>query len=72
VGSCGGGDIGYGVGRGGEFRVPCRIGEYTIQIVAYDRDDRVLVGSAEATVREDETTRVRIRLDPGAEDLGDQ
>ena len=73
IGGCGGGDIGYGVGRGGEFRVPCRIGTYTIEIWASRGDDSsVRVGHVEATVREDRTTRVRVRLEPGARKLVEQ
>lgn len=71
-GSCGGGDIGYGVGADGRFRIPCQVGEYTMVIEApLPRDGGwVVVGRADVTVRADETVKVRIRLDRGADVRG--
>jgi hypothetical protein len=62
-GDCGGGDIGFGVAHDWTFELPCQAGERTI-IVAGEGDNEegwVELGHATVTVREDETTRVRIR-----------
>ena len=71
-GSCGGGDMGYGVGEDGRFRIPCQVGEYTMVIEApLPRDGGwVVVGRADVTVRADRTVKVRIRLDRGADIRG--
>lgn len=71
IGSCGGGDIGYGVGATGWFEIPCRIGTYTIVIMGTgpDGNNRV-VGQGRVTVREDQVTKVRIRLEPGSDIRG--
>ena len=71
-GYCGGGDVGYGVGSGGKFKLPCKIGARTIVVLAPTPDDGkwVVVGSADVTVRADETVRIRIRLDQGADIRG--
>jgi hypothetical protein len=52
----------------GRFRIPCKVGRYTMVIVGAARDGshRVL-GSAEVVVRNGETSEVRIRLDRGAQ-----
>ena len=71
-GSCGGGDMGYGVGEDGRFRIPCQVGKYTMVIEApLPRDGGwVVVGRADVTVRADRTVKVRIRLDQGADVRG--
>ena len=71
-GSCGGGDIGYGVGDDGRFQIPCQVGDYTMVIEApLPRDAGwVVVGRAHVTVRSGQAVRVRIRLDRGAEIRG--
>lgn len=63
IGYCGGGDIGYGIGRRGEFRIPCKVGAYRMQVWTY-RDGRVVLGeSPVVTVREGRTSHVTIRVD---------
>ncbi len=71
-GYCGGGDVGYGVGSDGKFKLPCKIGARTIVVLAPTPDDGrwVIVGSADVTVRADETVRIRIRLDKAADIRG--
>jgi hypothetical protein len=71
IGSCGGGDIGYGVLANGRFEIPCRIGRYSIVILGTGRDgtNRV-VGQGRVTVRKDQVTKVRIRLEPGSDIRG--
>jgi len=65
IGYCGGGDIGYGVGRGGSFRIPCKTGDYRMQVWVY-RDGHVIVlgESSVVTVREGRTSHTRIRVEP--------
>lgn len=63
IGYCGGGDIGYGVWKDGHFEIPCKIGDYVIQVWDPGAGPRAVIGEARVTVREGETTRVRIRLD---------
>jgi hypothetical protein len=62
-GDCGGGDIGYGVGRDGHFRVPCQAGARTIIVVrqANDGTDQEL-GRGTVTVVAGETVDLTIRL----------
>lgn len=68
IGSCGGGDIGYGVVANGRFEIPCKVGGYTIEIKARGAGDGewVVVGRAHVLVAEDRVSTVRIRLVPGA------
>ncbi|HYO44500.1 MAG TPA: hypothetical protein VES19_14980, partial [Candidatus Limnocylindrales bacterium] len=68
IGSCGGGDMGYGVGEDGRFEIPCRVGTYTLEITGPGPggDGGVVVGRARVVVRADRVSVVRIRLVPGA------
>lgn len=68
IGSCGGGDVGYGVGADGRFEIPCQVGGYTIEIKAPKPADGewVVVGQAHVLVGANRVSTVRVRLVPGA------
>lgn len=70
-GSCGGGDIGYGVGPEGSIEFPCQAGRRTIQVQASIADGEWrTVASVVVDVPAGGTVVVEIRLpagfDPGA------
>ena len=62
LGSCGSGDVGFGVGPDGKFEIPCQEGSRTILISEHRADGPQTIGSAEVVVRAGETTSVRINL----------
>jgi hypothetical protein len=72
IGSCGGGDIGYGVGEDGRFEIPCKVGTYTLEIKGPGPGGEgwVVVGQARVVVDADQVPTVRIRLVPGADVRG--
>ena len=63
-GECGGGDIGYGVGDGGRFELPCHPGGWTISITDDSRPDRKEVGRGHVVVPPGQAVDVVITLDP--------
>lgn len=66
-GSCGGGDVGYGVPADGAFEYPCQIGRRTIQIQDWipDGDPHPVVASAVVEVEANGVVTVEIRLPEG-------
>jgi hypothetical protein len=63
IGSCGGGDIGYGVDGRGRFDVPCQIGRRTIFVKRFIADGEWLtIGQGVTRVREGLTSKLWIRL----------
>jgi hypothetical protein len=66
VGYCGGGDIAFGVGAGGRFEIPCKMGSYTMVVMVPTGEGEKVVGQAHVTVGAGETTTVRITLVQGA------
>lgn len=63
-GDCGGGDMGFGVGDGGHFELPCQAGRRTIILMLDDEsgDGSTEVGRTTVTVKGGETVRVTIHL----------
>ncbi len=63
-GDCGVGDMGYGVGRGGTFELPCAPGGWTITLMD-ENGDSAPVGSGHVVVPPGETVELKITLAPG-------
>jgi hypothetical protein len=62
-GDCGGGDIGYGVGRDGTFQLPCQIGVRTIMVMTQGATGgTVELGRGTVTVRAGKTVHLTIHL----------
>jgi hypothetical protein len=67
IGYCGGGDMAFGVARSGRFEIGCKVGSFTMVVLAQTGEGHErIVGRAHANVRAGETTRVHITLEPGA------
>jgi hypothetical protein len=64
VGSCGGGDVGFGVDRRGHFELPCQIGRRTIlvQVPGAGDGEWRTIGQGRVIVREGKTSRLDIKL----------
>jgi hypothetical protein len=64
VGTCGGGDIGFGVDRRGRFELPCQVGRRTILVQVPDVGDGEwrTIGKGRALVKEGKTVRLEIEL----------
>jgi hypothetical protein len=58
-GSCGGGDVGFGVAENGQFEYPCQIGTRTIQVVEGGK----VFGEVRVAFVADGTSVVRIVVD---------
>jgi hypothetical protein len=65
-GSCGGGDVGYGVTEDGHFEIPCTVGRRTISIKAPGANDGdwIVIGQADVVVAANRDVRVRIEVQP--------
>ena len=62
-GECGGGDIGYAVGEGGRFELPCAPGGWTISITTSSGQDVTEVGRRHVVVPPGLAVDLVIRLD---------
>jgi hypothetical protein len=63
VGSCGGGDMGFGVGDDGRYELPCQAGTRTIIVVGVDAEDtRRELGRGTIEVEPDKTVTLDIRV----------
>lgn len=67
LGSCGGGDMGFGVNAKGRYELPCQIGTWTIIVVDFTGDDPVReLGRGTVEVLADKTVTLDIHLDTGS------
>ncbi len=67
VGSCGGGDMGFGVNVNGRYELPCQIGTWTIIVVDSTGDDPIReLGRGTVKVVADKTVTLDIHLDTGS------
>lgn len=68
-GTCGGGDIGYGVAADGGFEIPCTVGGWTIKVLAGGPDSGGwrTVGRTHVVVPADGIAKARIVLAPGTD-----
>lgn len=66
-GSCGGGDVGFGVLENGTFEYPCQVGPRTIQLLDWipDGAPHPVVAESTVVVPADGEVFVEIRLPPG-------
>jgi hypothetical protein len=64
VGTCGGGDMGFGVDRRGRFELPCQVGRRTIlvQVPAAGDGEWRTIGKGRVAVKEGKTVRLEIKL----------
>lgn len=63
LGTCGGGDMGFGISDDGTFDLPCQVGTWTIIVKESSGDGWVEIGRGTVEVREGVDARLTIQID---------